>query len=258
MQVTSGRGEGGPDLSRAALEYGAALGIRDPQMLGPRLYFYGRSPASPRLRRAFPKAESVGDHLLHDNEGLRRQLMSGWRRRRFIGEDTGWAQWTRPRGDPREGATTHKLYVSPLLEDIRPVFHAVMPIVTESRAVGFKVGAELPYLVRPDKLVVYFAGRAEMDRVAGLLEPRLAGFEPHGIPFTCPFEGSGLLSWGMDPPGRREQSWRLWLAFKLAEAMANAEPGHEMKGALRRAEGLGIDPHSWEPLDVDWGRDGPQ
>jgi hypothetical protein len=243
------------ELSRAALAYGAALGIRDSKMLGPRLYLYGRSPASPRLRRAFPTPESVGDHLLHDNEDLRRVLMSGWRRRRFVGEDTGWAQWTRPRGDSRDGATTHKLYVSPLLESIRPVFCAVMPTVTESRAVGFKVGAELPYLVRPDKLVVYFADRAELDRVAALLEPKLTGFEPHGIPFTCPVEGSGLLSWGMDPPGRREQSWRLWLAFKLGEAMANAEPGGEVQAALREAEERGVDPDSWEPLNIEWESD---
>jgi hypothetical protein len=244
------------ELSRAALNYGAGLGIRDPKMLGPRLYCYGRSPASPRLRRAFPTPESVGDHLLHDNEDLRRALMSGWRRRRFVGEDTGWAHWSRPRGDGRDGATTHKLYVSPLLECIRPAFHAVMPIVTDSGAVGFKVGAELPYLVRPDKLVVYFVDRAEMDRVASLLEPKLAGFEPHGIPFTCPYEGSGLLSWGMDPPGKREQSWRLWLAFKLAEAMTDVEPELQVQAALRRAEVIGVDPDSWEPLSIDWERDG--
>jgi hypothetical protein len=225
-------------------------------MLGPRLYCYGRSPASPRLRRAFPRAESVSDHLLHDNEDLRRVLMSGWRRRRFVGEDTGWAHWTRPRGDARDRATTHKLYVSPLLNCVRPVFHAVMPIVTESAAVGFKVGAELPYLVRPDKLVIYFADRAELDRVAGLLEPELGSFQPHGIPFTCTLGKSELLSWGMDPPGKREQSWRLWLAFKLAEAMTKAAPERRVQAALRRAEEIGVDPQSWEPRSVDWERDG--
>lgn len=247
-----------PDLSRAALEYGAALGIRDPARLSRRLYSYGRFPASPRLRRAFPTAESVGDHLLHDNERLRRLLMIGWRRRRFVGEDGGWALWTRPRGDPREGATTHKLYVSPLLDSVRPVFHAVMPIVTESGAVGFKVGAELPYLGRPDKLVIYFADKAEMDRVAGLLEPPLAGFEPHGVPFTCVIDGSGLLSWGMDPPGKTDQSWRSWLALQLARAMTEAEPGRPVEAALQRADALGVDPKSWEPLSIDWERNGPE
>jgi hypothetical protein len=245
------------DLSRAALEYGAALGIRESARLGRRLYSYGRFPASPRLRRAFPTPESVSDHLLHDNEDLRRQLISGWRRRRFVGEDVGWAMWTRPRGDPRDGTTTHKLYVSPVLDSVRPVFHAVMPVVTESGAVGFKVGAELPYLGRPDKLVIYFADKAEMDRVAGLLEPRLADFEPHGVPFTCAIEGSGLLSWGTDPPGKTEQSWRSWLAIQLAGAMTEAEPGRGVEAALRRADALGIDPDTWEPLSIDWERDGP-
>jgi hypothetical protein len=246
-----------PDLSRAALSYGAALGIRDPARLGRRLYAYGRLPASPRLRRAFPTPESVSDHLLHDNEELRRLLMSGWRRRRFVGEDVGWALWTRPRGDPRDGTITHKLYVSPDIASIRPVFHAVLPIVTESQAVGFKVGAELPYLVRPDKLVVYFSERAEMDRVAGLLEPRLAGFERHGVSFTCAFEGNELMSWGMDPPGKSEQSWRSWLALQLGRAMTEAAPERAVEAALKRAEEIGVDPESWEPLDIDWERDGP-
>ena len=248
----------GPDLSRAALEYGAALGIRDPARLGRRLYSYGRFPASLRLRRAFPTPESVSDHLLHDNEDLRRLLTSGWRRRRFVGEDVGWALWTRPRGDARDGATTHKLYVSPVLDTIRPVFHAVLPIVTESQAVGFKVGAELPYLLRPDKLVIYFSDRAELDRVAGLLEPRLAGFEPHGVAFTRAFGGSPLLSWGTDPPGRTEQSWRSWLALQLAGAIAEAEPGCAVEAALGRADAVGVDPETWEPLNIDWERDGPE
>jgi len=247
-----------PDLSRAALEYGAALGIRDPASLGRRLYCYGRFPASPRLRRAFPTPESVSDHLLHDNEELRRLLMSGWRRRRFVGEDVGWALWTRPRGDPRDGATTHKLYVSPGIESIRPAFHAVMTIVTESQAVGFKVGAELPYLVRPDKLVIYFSDKAEMDRVAGLLEPRLTGFEPHVVPFTCAIDGNKLLSWGTDPPGKTEQSWRSWLALQLGRAMTEAEPGRAVEAAMQRADAIGVDPESWEPLDIDWERDGPE
>jgi hypothetical protein len=247
-----------PDLSRAALSYGAALGIRDPAGLGRRLYDYGRFPASPRLRRAFPTPESVGDHLLHENEALRRQLMSGWRRRRFAGEDVGWALWTRPRGDPRDGKTTHKLYASPVLDQVRPVFHAVMPIVTESDAVGFKVGAELPYLGRPDKLVFYFAGKAEMDRVAGLLEPRLAEFEPHGVPFTCAIGDGGMLSWGMDPPGKTDTSWRSWLALQLARAMTEAEPDRAVDAALERTAALGVDPVTWEPLSIDWERDGPK
>jgi len=246
-----------PDLSRAALEYGAALGLRDPVRLSRRLYGYGRFPASPRLRRAFPTPESVGDHLLHENEALRHLLMSGWRRRRLAGEDVGWALWTRPRGDPRDSEPTHKLYASPVLDSVRPVFHAVMPIVTDSGAVGFKVGAELPYLGRPDKLVFYFADKAEMARVARLLDRRLADFEPHGVPFTCATGRSGLLSWGTDPPGKTDQSWRSWLALQLARAMTEAEPDRAVDAALQRADALGVDPVSWEPLSIDWERDGP-
>ena len=188
---------------------------------------------------------------------MRRLLSTGWRRRRLSGEDPGWALWTRPKGDSRDVGETHKLYISPMLDDVRPVFQAVMPSVTESEAIGFKVGAELPDLLRPDKLVVYFASRAELFRVAGVLAPRLAAFEPHGVPFTCPFGDGGMLSWGIDPPGRTDQSWRSWLVLKLAHAMTDTEPDRGLQAALERARALGLDPVSWEPTGVDWERDGP-
>lgn len=246
-------------MSRAALDYGAALGIGTWPSLARRLYDYGRYPVTPRLRRAFPTPDSAADHLLHGDEPLRRALTRGWRRRRFSGEDSGWALWTRPRGDPRRGHATHKLYVSPVLADLRPAFRAVIPVVTDSEALGFKVGAELPYLVRTDKLVLYFADRTEMDRVAVLLAAQLDGLVPHGVPFTCRHGTDELLSWGMDPPGTTDESWRSWLAGQLARAMIDAPvPGERVGAALRRAAALGIDPDSWEPRAVDWERDGPR
>lgn len=212
---------------------------------------------SPRLRRAFPTPESVGDHLFRDDEELRRLLTIGWRRRRFSGEDPGWALWTRPRGDPRHGDATHKLYVSPRLDDTRAALSAVMPVLTDSEALGFKVGAELPYLARSDKLVLYFAGRAELVRVARAIEPRLTALACHGVPFTCACGAAGLLSWGTDPPGTTDHSWRSWLAGNLARAMTGAGPGERLPAALQRVGALGVDPGTWEPLDVDWERDAP-
>lgn len=212
---------------------------------------------SPQLRRAFPAPESASDHLLHDDEDLRRRLTGGWRRRRFSGEDAGWALWTRPPGDPRHGHATHKLYVSPLLDGMRAAFGVVIPLLSDSGALGFKVGAELPYLLRPDKLVLYFGDRAELDRVAAALAPALAGLTPHGVPFTCRCSADGLLSWGMDPPGATDQSWRSWLAARLARAMTDAAPPGRVAAALAQADALGVDSVTWEPRAVDWGRDGP-
>ena len=144
-----------------------------------------------------------------------------------------------------------------MLDHVRAAFRTVIPIVTDSDALGFKVGAELPYLVRTDKLVVYFGDRAELDRVAGLLAPELAGLAAHGVPLTCRCGETGLLSWGMDPPGHSDQSWRSWLAAQLADAMIGDEDGDRVEAALARATALGIDPETWEPRDLDWERDGP-
>jgi len=214
---------------------------------------------TPRLRRAFPTPEAVRDHLFHEHKAFRRLLTTDWRRRRLSGEDPGWALWTRPEEDSRQQSISHKLYVSPLLEQIRPAFHAVLPIITDSQAIGFKIGAELAYLTRPDKLVIYFDSREEMTRVGVFLQEQLAEFPAHGVPFTCQIDESGLLSWGMDPPdgGNTLRSWRLWLAQRLARAMIEAPPEDRVAAALERAESLGVDPVSWEPRDVVWGLDGP-
>lgn len=214
---------------------------------------------SPRLRRAFPTPEAVRDHLFHEHKPFRRLLTTNWRRRRLSGEDPGWALWTRPEEDSRQQSISHKLYVSPLLEQIRPAFHTVLPIITDSQAIGFKIGAELPYLIRPDKLVIYFDSREEMARVGALLRAQLADVAAHGVPFTCQMDESGLLSWGMDPPdgGNTQRSWRVWLAERLARAMIEAPPEERVAAALKRAESLGVDSVSWEPRDVVWGLDGP-
>jgi len=245
-------------VSRAALSYGAALGLRDASVLTKRLYDYGRCPVSPRLRRAFPTPEAVRDHLLQGHEPVRRLMASEWRRRALSGEDPGWALWTRPREDPRSGAASHKLYVSPGFEAIQPVFHTVIETITDSDAVAFKVGAELAYLARPDKLVIYFSGREETLRVGRLLAPALAGFPAHGVPFTGPVDEGGLLSWGMDPPhtSGSQRSWRVWLAERMAHAMAEAPPGEQLGAALSCVESLGVDAVTFEPRNVVWAGDG--
>lgn len=207
------------------------------------------------MRRAFPTADSVRDYLFHEDEPVRRLLARDWLRRRLNGEDPGWALWTRPTGDPRQVASTHKLYVSPDLDSIRPALHGVLAVITDSEAVGFKIGAELPYLSRSDKLVVYFSSYAETARVARVLGRRLRGVRAHGVPFTCALDQRGLLSWGMDPPesSQRQHSWRLWLAEHMAAAMVEAPGGKRIEAAIARAESLGIDPVSWEPRAVVWG-----
>jgi hypothetical protein len=213
---------------------------------------------SPRLRRAFPTPEAVRDHLVHDHEPVRRLLASGWRRRRFSGQGENWALWLRSTEDAQQSAGNYKLYLSPGFESLKPAFQALARVVTQSDAVGFKIGADLSYLARPDKLVVYLRSYEETVRVSELLEVQLGDLQAHGVPFTCSLGESGLLSWGMDPPdgADTQDSWRGWVTSRLAEAMIQAPPGEQFDEALRRAESLGVDPVSWEPRDVVWESDG--
>ena len=229
----------------------------DASRLAERLYNYGRHPLSPRLRRIFPSREAIRDWLFNDQESVRKLLAAGWRRRRFTGQGEGWALWLRPGEEARASPGPCKLYVSPSFDCFPRAFEAVAAAVTESHAVGFKLGADLPFLVRPDKLVVYLPDLDETIRLGELLEAELVGLRPHGVPLTCVLGESGIVSWGVDPPdgAAKQQSWRAWLTRRLAEAMLEGAVEDRVGRALRRAEALGVDPVSWEPRNVVWRAD---
>jgi hypothetical protein len=105
--------------------------------------------------------------------------------------------------------------------------------------VALKVGRGLPGLLRPDKLVVYFAARAPLVRFAKRLARDLAGVPPHGTPFTASLMRNGLLSWGWDPPvGKRDgtlfqpKSWRQRVTEILGRSLAVAD------GTARESDGV--------------------
>jgi hypothetical protein len=82
----------------------------------------------------------------------------------------------------------------------------------------FKVGRDIYGMLRPDKLVAYFATQQQLCETSERLYARVGGMAAHGVPFTCELHGDGLLSWGMDPPKRAQvlawqerQSWRFWV-----------------------------------------------
>jgi hypothetical protein len=134
----------------------------------------------------------------------------------------------------------------------------VLQTITDSEAVAFKIGAELAYLARPDKLVIYFSSREETLRVGRVLVPALREFPAHGVPFTGPLDERCLLSWGMDPPhgSGPQRSWRVWLAERMAHAMTRASPEKQVAAALSCVESLVVDAVSFEPRDVVWVGDG--
>jgi hypothetical protein len=260
-------------LSIQALHHAARLPIDDVATLAGRLYRYNRLPLTPD---ATPDrdARSVSDA---DRFGLAapeiaRALDRGWVCT-DAGASDGWMSWGPRTGvdSPVAARGTVKLYVSPLPAAVPAILAATIAAAMEHRALALKVGTGSYGLLRPDKLVIYFARRDQLQAAAARLASALAGVPAHGVPFTAAVTSDGLLSWGADPPthtgsgaglvGRiGSESWRSWLTTQLAAAVV-AGRRHAAQGApersavrfaLRRAAALQVDPVTWAPADTLW------
>jgi hypothetical protein len=251
-------------LSRAAVAYAAALRPGDANVLSARLYCYGRAPASPRRRREVPRRDGVAD-VLQFRTGLPGAggVRAAWQAKFADRPADGWFSWHRARrnGAAQPLAQTYKLYVSPAPAAVRDAFPALVAALTGTDAVSFKVGADLYGLLRPDKIVAYFASLRALEAAADAIARALAGVPAHGVPFTCPIDDAGLLSWGCDPPSASSapdrESWRLWITNRLADALlhAQANPPRTMPVeayAFARIALDGVDPASWTPRAVAW------
>jgi hypothetical protein len=235
-------------LSLAALRYGQALGDLPAEVLALRLYGFGRCPMGPELRRALPGAGAVADAVgLGPAGSVRRALAESWSEQ--PSDDGGyWRRW-RPRAVPRLNPLRPrvKLYLSPAVEALPDALLALAETLAAApTAMGFKVGADLGGICRPDKVVVYFDRLDDLHATAQRLVERVRDVPAHGVPFTAAVTGDGLLSWAADPEGT---SWRLWVSRRLAEHLAAArrEPdGPEpWRFALRRLRVDGVDPVRW-------------
>jgi hypothetical protein len=243
-------------LSLQALQYAQDLASDDADALSSALYLYNRIPMAPFWKARFPNRDAVLAHLGAGKLDAQWHVLPP-------AQANGWISFQqRERHGYVAGAPVYKLYVSPRPENIRDAFDAVVRTLA-GRGLDFKIGSEAAGLLRPDKLVIYFGGRGELDDVAGALRARLAGCAAHGVPFTAAVGGSnGLLSWGVDPPDSERalswlgrQSWRLWLADKLGAALAFAKsewPADGWRFAVERVRRLGVDVERWTPSASLW------
>jgi hypothetical protein len=239
-------------LSLEALTHAAALALGDARAVAARLYRYNSCPASPRWRSRLSTPDAVAEFL-----GARRTGDAAVHRR--------WLAWqvrgTRP--EPVAG-TIYKLYVSPAIEHTGAALGAVLTHLGRRDAFEVKVGRDLFGLLRPDKLVAYFACRDDLERCAAALATELAGMPAHGVPFTAELGGDGLLSWGVDPANHSAmlrflgaESWRGWITARLAAALVSAgvtgsaaRPPQEF--ALERLYLDGVDTASFAPIGGIW------
>lgn len=259
------------ELALDALRTGDCLRSRSIPALANYLYSYNTVPASPRWRRRFPTDDAVLEYLRTPlvpwTAGT---TQNGWRIVTDTDVASRWLIWER--GDPGVTArlaetATYKLYVSPSCDVLRDAFHTALPIMTKSQAIALKVGRDLPGLLRPDKLLVYFRQRTDLTDAVNQLATALAGMSPQGVPFSASLTDDGLLSWGVDPPpdarafGRKGgESWRVWVCNRLGTSMTTASTHRSTVPpstfALASLELEGIDPATFAPTEGLWAGSG--
>lgn len=247
------------DLSCQALRYAEALGLADATRIAGRLYAYNRIPAGPAWNMRLDSAAAVRRFLLLDVGGSNaRALTRCWH---LSGAADGWHRFAARRLVDTRRADHCKLYVSPTPALLPTLIEPVADALAATGATQFKLGADLNGILRPDKLVAYFADRDALLRAAEVLTARLAGTAAQGVPFTAQIDAEGLLSWGMDPPPRiaaGRDSWRTWVVWRLAMALVGAAAAPETsrvepasmppwRFALARLATDGVDPTTFAP-----------
>jgi hypothetical protein len=148
------------------------------------------------------------------------------------------------------------------LDDTREALEVIIGALPHSQGItGFKVGAGLWAISRPDKILIYFTQLDDLYRFSDLLRTRLSGCAAHGVPFSAAVSEDGLLSWGADPPrstqAERTTSWRMWVTCRLAEYLVSARTAalntlEPWEYALERLSLAGIDTRTWIPANAMW------
>lgn len=253
-------------LSRAALLSAASWPLAPVERQAFHLYSFGRLPCTPRWRRSLSDGDSVLAFLEAGRGERRDRPLERWWSRSHSSER--WLHWRSAHGSvpfPRAGEATYKLYVSPTLAALPGAWSATLDVCAAGGAFEVKVGAGVAGLLRPDKLVAYFAGMERLSQAAERLAERLAGVPAHGVPFSAEIAGEGLLSWGLDPSsagpawdsawdwsgaGGGVESWRAWLCLELARGLSGAQAeGADAEGAvqvaLARLRHRGVDVETW-------------
>lgn len=248
-------------LSLDALRYAQALEVRTPAELSAALYFYNRVPASPAWCQLISSPARAWSYLgMAPGGALCREVAQAWRHVPSAPDNSGWA-FFKAHQRPQRPAR-HKLYLSPLPDELPRALTAAVPVLARHSVPGFKLGADVHGILRPDKFVVYLQSAEEADSLTADLADCLAGIPAHGVPFTAGALG-GLLSWGVDPP-RSESllpwhgtSWRRWLTDRLASYLYQARGAGSMgtaavRIALDRLELEGVNTATWTPDRLPW------
>jgi hypothetical protein len=148
-------------LSTQAIQYAFLLRNLNKRPLSYRLYTFNTMPWDEFARSKFHSGYSVKEFLLSSAECNIDSLLHEYWKFDNLSEEKYWLSWWRPAAERNYSIAadkpTFKLYLSPVISDLPNVFQDAIPVLTASAAFSFKVGSTVRGLLRPDKMVAYFA-----------------------------------------------------------------------------------------------------
>jgi hypothetical protein len=246
-------------ISDRALFYGAQLPIRDHAALTGRLYFFNRIPTGISACRQLGDRDSVKEYLgVSKDSNFFREL--SFKEIAPKPQTDGWIIWASSHRRRSKKANC-KLYFCIHPQALPKFFLSCTAIAAQSGAISVKVGSNRFALNRPDKFVAYFNTQDDMQACAAELGPLLGGLPAHELPFSAALP-LPTLAWGLDPPKPTNithwwqvESWRVWVAKKLAIALIMAKDNgcnavESVQFAKKRVELEGINTSDWTPIGV--------
>lgn len=244
-------------ISTRAMAYGASLPPSDVPSLAARLYGFNRLPITSRWRQAFGSPYDVLNYLgLSPSSPIRRSLERGWA---LVDSDpdSAWIRWRRRGHQGTDDDHLFKIYVSLQLTNLPAELPVVVDTLMSTPVSSFKFGADADSLLRPDNLVLYCRSMADLRTIVARLVARVRTTGAQGVPFSSPARQDHAVSWGIDPPVQfcqtRGESWRSWIALRVAEYLACAArtgagaDAQRVRFALGRLALDGVDVTHWRP-----------
>jgi hypothetical protein len=262
-------------LSRRAIEAALASPRTEPRDLAVLLYLYNRVALCEGWRRRLPDSDSLLRFLDLRADGSWMNMSSTVVLPPPVANEARpeeafhayWLLWRLRPAATINGRISHKVYFSPRPDALPEVFRRVRDKACDSGAGSMKVGRLLSAVLRPDKLIVYFAEHAPALVFARRMAEEFRHVPGQGTPFTHQVDpATAVVSLGVDPsPVHMPQSsWRVYISGKLGLAIQSARRcrvDQPMEYIHRYMSLLGVDSRRWQPLPTDWSmefhREGP-
>jgi hypothetical protein len=220
-------------LSMEAIQYGLLLRNLDMRSLSYRLYTFNTTPWDAYAKSKFYAGSSVKEFLFSSANNEINNLLNQYWEPDDLFEEKYWLSWLKIAADKNYSIApnkpTFKLYISPAIYDLPNVFNLVIPVLSASQTLSFKIGNTIHGLLRPDKMIAYFESMKALMQTATSLKKKLTGYAPQGVAFTAQIDETGILSWGVDPALTdvlstiEAGSWRLKVTDQLALVIMQAQ-----------------------------------